>query len=163
MTPTHKTPTASSAEEQSHHVEQEIIVELLRSQEEGDQHLARAGLERRLPHIQPLTFNDALARLQQRGAVQIDGEQIAATDAEKWREKLDLLAAVVLHTLVSANPGVLSVEEVARECERDPGVYEEREEIELALRRLVIDGLAVRRNRRWVATRPAVRAQELSF
>jgi hypothetical protein len=57
---------------------------------------------------------------------------------------------------------VLSVEEVARECERDPLIYEEREEIELALRRLVIDGLAVRRDG-WVATRPAVRANELSF
>lgn len=64
---------------------------------------------------------------------------------------------------MSANPGVLSIEEVARECERDPGVYEEREEVELALRRLVIDGLAVRRDRCWAATRPAVRAQELSF
>jgi hypothetical protein len=111
----------------------------LRSQEEGDQHLARAELERRLPRIQPLTFNDALARLQQRDAVQLDGEQISATDAEKWREKLDQLAAVVVHTLVSANPA-LSVEEVARECERDPLIYEEREEIELALRRLVTTG-----------------------
>jgi hypothetical protein len=162
MTPTHKTPTASSAEEQSRQAEQEIIVELLRSQEGGEEQLARAELERRFPHIQPLTFNDALARLQQRDGVHLEGEQIAATDAEKWREKLDLLAAVVLHTLVSANPGVLSVEEVARECERDPGVYEEHEEVELALKRLVIDGLAARRDG-WAATRPAVRAQELSF
>jgi hypothetical protein len=64
---------------------------------------------------------------------------------------------------VSANPNTLSVEEVARDCERDLDVYEEREEIELALRRLVIDGLAVRRDAYWAATRPAVRADELSF
>lgn len=163
MTPIQKTPTASPAEEQHRQAEQEIIVELLRSHEEGEEQLARAELERRLSHIQPLAFSDALARLQQRDAVRLDGEQLAAVDAETWREKLDQLAAVVVHTLVSANPRALSVEKVARECERDPGVYEEREEIELALRRLFIDGLAVRRDRRWTATRPAVRAQELSF
>jgi hypothetical protein len=161
MTPTHKTPTP--AEERYRQAEQEIIVELLRSHEEGDEHLARAELERRLMRIEPLTLNDALTRLQQRDAVQVDGEQIAASDPAEWRKQLDLLAAVVLHVLVSASPNVLSVEEVAHECERDPRVYEEREEVELALRRLVIDGLAARRDARWAATRPAVRAQELSF
>jgi hypothetical protein len=163
MTPTHKVPTAISTEEQSRQAEQEIIVELLRSQEDGQARMARAELERQLPQVEPLVFNDALERLQQRDAVRLDGEQLAAVDAETWREKLDQLAAVVVHTLVSANPRAMSVEKVARECERDPGVYEEREEIELALRRLLIDGLAVRRDRRWTATRPAVRAAELSF
>lgn len=80
MTPTQKTPTSRSAEEH-YRAEQEIIVELLRPHEEGGERLARAELERRLPHIEPLAFNDALARLQQRDAVQVEGEQIAASDA----------------------------------------------------------------------------------
>lgn len=129
----------------------EIIIELLRSHEEGEERLARAELERRLTHIHPLTLNDALARLQQRHAVRVDGEQIAASDPSEWREQL---AGVALDTLVSAAPNVLSVQEIARGCKRDASVYQQREEIELALRRLVIDGLA---------ERSAVRAQELGF
>jgi hypothetical protein len=164
MTPIQKTPTANPAEEQHRQAEQEIIVELLRSHEEGEEQLARAELERQLAHVDPLTLNDALARLQQRDAIQVDGEQVTATNAGERRAKLDLLAGVVRYTLVSANPDTLTVEDVARDCERDPDVYEEREEIELALRRLVIDGLAIRRDDgRWAATRPAVRADELSF
>lgn len=164
MTPIQKTPIASPAEDQYRQAEQEIVVELLRCHEEGEEQLARAELERRLAHVDPLMFKDALARLQQRHAVLVDGEQITATNAGGRRAKLDMLAGVVRYTLVSANPDTLTVEDVARDCERDPDIYEEREEIELALRRLVIDGLAVRRDDgRWVATRPAVRADELSF
>lgn len=163
MTPIQKTPTAGLAGAQCRQAEQEIIVELLRSHEEGHEHLARAELERRLAHVDPLAFNDALACLEQRDAVQLDGEQVTATNAGGRRAKLDMLAGVVRYTLVSANPDTLTVEDVARECERDPDIYEEREEIELALRRLVIDGLAVLRDGRWAATRPAVRADELSF
>jgi len=75
----------------------------------------------------------------------------------------DLLAAVVLHTLVSAGPGGLSVTSAIEGCERDPSSEAERAEIERALEGLSADGLAYRRGARVGATRAALRADALSF
>lgn len=75
----------------------------------------------------------------------------------------DLLAAVVLDTLVGASPESLSGSEVARACERDPNRGADVREIGVALQTLIADGLAVRARRGYRATRAAVRAAELSF
>lgn len=81
----------------------------------------------------------------------------------------DLLAAVVLHVLVADGPHGLSLEQVARACERDPGNEAERREVEVALEILVHDELAFREadgskaRALFKPTRAAIRAAELSF
>jgi hypothetical protein len=79
----------------------------------------------------------------------------------------DLLAAVVLHVLVTDGQQGLSLEHVARECERDPEDEAERQEVQTALEILVRDELAIREpdasGVRFKPTRAAVRAAELSF
>jgi len=75
----------------------------------------------------------------------------------------DLLAAVVLHTLVRAGPRGITLAQTIAACERDPASQAEREEIETALRGLSADGLAYRRGARVGATRAALRADALSF
>jgi hypothetical protein len=75
----------------------------------------------------------------------------------------DLLAAVVLHTLVSEGRDGLSAAHVARACERDPTDPAEMREIEVALAILLDDGLALHTGELWAPTRPALRASELSF
>lgn len=81
----------------------------------------------------------------------------------------DLLAAVVLHVLVTGGPQGLSLEQVAHTCERDPQDEAERREVEVALEILVRDELAVKEAAasedgvRFKPTRAAIRAAELSF
>jgi hypothetical protein len=98
----------------------------------------------------------------------------------------DLLAAVVLHTLLSEAREGISVAAVAIACERDPNEPDDLAEIEAALRLLIEDGLAEREftpprkldrtagldvkpepdNRPQLLYRPtraAIRAYELSF
>jgi hypothetical protein len=82
----------------------------------------------------------------------------------------DLLAAVVLHVLVTEGRDGISPDEVARACERDPSDEAERGEVEAALEILVRDELAVRQaagsrdeSPSFAPTRAAVRAAELSF
>jgi hypothetical protein len=75
----------------------------------------------------------------------------------------DLLAAVVLHTLVSKGRGGMTVPQVALACERDPLDPGDTREIEAALGILLDDGLASREAALYRPTRPAVRAAELSF
>jgi hypothetical protein len=75
----------------------------------------------------------------------------------------DLLAAVVLHTLVSEGREGISTRHVARACERDPSDPAEMREIEVALGILLDDGLARREGELFAPTRPAIRASELSF
>jgi hypothetical protein len=75
----------------------------------------------------------------------------------------DLLAAVVLHTLVQAGSRGLTLPQVARACERDPGRLPDAREVELALRILIEDSLASRAGDRYRPTRAAIRAAELSF
>lgn len=162
MTPTSRTDAAAMpAGEHDREVELEIIIEILRTDRE--QIKSRSELERRLAHVEPLVLGDALDRLRQRGRLRLDGETIEGCEVAERRYVLNLLAAVVVHVLVAASPRGLSVEEVARECERDLAKPDQREEVELALRWILIDKLACRRDEGWVATRPAVRAHELSF
>jgi hypothetical protein len=75
----------------------------------------------------------------------------------------DLLAAVVLHTLVSEGREGMTVEQVAVACERSPNHPGEEREIELALAILVGDGLAACEDDLYRPTRAAIRAAELSF
>ena len=83
----------------------------------------------------------------------------------------DLLAAVVLHTLVG--PGdecglgrsapALTLAQVALACERDPAAPAELAEVGHALGVLLAADLARPEGDRYRATRAAVRAAELSF
>jgi hypothetical protein len=75
----------------------------------------------------------------------------------------DLLAAVVLHTLVSRGAAGLTTTEIARACERDPDDPGEAREIAAALEILVRDDLALREAETYRPTRAAIRAAELSF
>ncbi len=95
---------------------------------------------------------------------EVRGEDAAQPDP-------DLLAAVVLHVLVTEGRNGISAEAVARACERDPGVETERVEVDRALEILVGDDLASRRmsgpgaagSPLFMPTRAAIRAAELSF
>jgi hypothetical protein len=142
-------------------IEQEILIEILRSEE--DKRWTRTELERALDHIEPLAISNALERLHERELLLVDGETVYAPNAEEQSKQIDMLAAVVLDTLVRAHPRPISVEDVANECERDPSVPEEQAEVELALRWLLGDELAHERDDAFAATRAAVRASELSF
>lgn len=81
----------------------------------------------------------------------------------------DLLAAVVLHTLLSGASEGMSIAAVAVACERDPDERRDIGEIEAALAILLEDGLAEREipptpsRRLYRPTRAAIRANELSF
>jgi hypothetical protein len=80
-------------------------------------------------------------------------------------QDLDLLAAVVLHTLVAEGHAGMTLQRVAIACERDPSDPAELSEVERALEVLLDDGLAKREGEGELLrpTRAAVRAQELSF
>lgn len=77
----------------------------------------------------------------------------------------DLLAAVVLHTLVAEGRDGIAVEQMAHACERDPHDPADRQAIQAALDGLLDDGLARRDGMGGVfaPTRAAIRASELSF
>jgi hypothetical protein len=75
----------------------------------------------------------------------------------------DLLAAVVLHTLVTQGCAGLSVAQVASACERDPKDPADIDEIEAALELLLGDTLAQCKDDLYRPTRAAARAAELSF
>jgi hypothetical protein len=76
-----------------------------------------------------------------------------------------MLAAVVVHVLVTkGGESGMTVEHVARECERDAEHEADREEVQLALRLLELYELAIRAtDSRWVATSAARKAADLSF
>jgi hypothetical protein len=82
-------------------------------------------------------------------------------DNDGISERIDLLAGVVLHTLVAGR--ARAFEPICRSVERDPSKPDERSEVEQALAVLVGDGLAVVQGDEWTPTRAAVRAAELSF
>ncbi len=75
----------------------------------------------------------------------------------------DLLAAVVLHALLSAHPGTLTLTKTAVAVKRDPASQIDRAAIEAALRGLIADGLAHRCAGRYGVTRAALRADALRF
>lgn len=75
----------------------------------------------------------------------------------------DLLAAVVLETLVAAAGAGMTLAQVARACERRPDRRSQAREVEIALGLLVEDDLAARDGERYRATRAAIRADELRY
>jgi hypothetical protein len=91
-----------------------------------------------------------------------------ARDPPNAPQHPDLLAAVVLHALLSA-ANTLSAErtvtlaQATAACERDPASQADRAAIERALRGLIADGLAHRGGGRFGATRAALRADALRF
>jgi hypothetical protein len=82
-------------------------------------------------------------------------------DNDGISERIDLLAAVVLHVLVAES--ARTFEPICRSVQRDPNKPDERSEVEQALAVLVADGLALHEGEQWTPTRAAVRAAELSF
>jgi hypothetical protein len=88
---------------------------------------------------------------------------VAKTQQDVGAPDPDLLAAVVLHTLVSEGRGGLTVAQIAVACDRSPNHPGEEREIEQALTILVDDGLAACEDDLFRPTRPAIRAGELSF
>ncbi len=87
----------------------------------------------------------------------------SAPDGRPGEQHPDLLAAVVLQTLVSEGPRGISAREVASACERDPADRAHMREVEAAIDVLLEDGLARREGDVLRPTRPALRASELSF
>lgn len=140
-------------------VEQNIIIELLRL--DGGDCRTHEQFKLRLG-VGSKVISSTLQRLRARGFINIDGDYIKVRDRSEACQTLDALAGVVVHVLVNAHPKVLTLAEVASECERNLDNPDERHEIELALRWITGDELAAPRQG-WVATRPAVRSAELSF
>lgn len=77
----------------------------------------------------------------------------------------DLLAAVVLHMLVTEGQNGISLERMTRLCQRDPADLHDHREVRAAFEALVDDELAEQDGdrMRFRPTRAAVRAAELSF
>jgi hypothetical protein len=69
---------------------------------------------------------------------------VANSQDESLSQHPDLLAAVVLHTLVSEARDGMSAAAIALACERDPEAERDLEEIAAALEILLNDGLAER-------------------
>lgn len=141
--------------------EQQIIAEVLRS--DDSTRWTQSQLQDRLMAIEPEAVSEALARLNDRGVLTVDGDAIEARDSNSQRETLDQLSAVVVHVLVTEYPKALTLAEVAEQCERDLSKPDERHEVELALLWIEGDELACAQDSGWIATRPAVRAADLSF
>jgi hypothetical protein len=75
----------------------------------------------------------------------------------------DLLAAVVLHMLVSEGSNGMTIARIAAACDRDPDNLADVVEVKAALEILLDDGLAQCEDALFRPTRAAVRASELSF
>lgn len=153
--------SAYAPDDYGRQAEQQIIAEVLRS---GDgTSWTQSQLQDRLTAIRPEAISEALARLAGRGVLNVNGDAIDVPNGEKQRQALDQLSAVVVHVLVAAYSQALTLTQVAEQCERDLGEPEERHEVELALLWIEGDELACAGGGGWIATRPAVRASELSF
>jgi hypothetical protein len=92
---------------------------------------------------------------------------VANSQDESSSQHPDLLAAVVLHTLVSDARDGMSIVAIAVACDRDPGSERDIDEIVAALKILLEDGLAEYGTDPplplYRATHAAIRANELSF
>lgn len=152
---------AYAPDQHGRQAEQQIIIEILRA--DPNTPWSRNQLAEQLKHIEPQALGAALDLLVGRGVLHVDGETIDVLDGTSQRDRLDALSGVVVHVLVSEHPQVMTLAEIAEPCERDLDKPDERHEIELALRWITGDGLAVSQDGGWIATRPAVRAAELSF
>lgn len=78
-------------------------------------------------------------------------------------QNLDPLAGVVMYGLIKTSPKAMMLDEVCVDVERNPKVVHERAEVEAALRVLMADELVQQEGDKWVATRAAIRADELAF
>jgi hypothetical protein len=150
---------AYAVDDRRREVEQTIIIELLRL-DDGD-FVTHDQLKLRL-RVGSTVVSDALQRLASSGVIKVDGNCIKARDRIEARNNLNALATIVARVLVGAYPKVLTLAEVAKECRYDLDRPDERHEIELALRWITGDELAAHQEG-WIATRPAVRAAELSI
>jgi hypothetical protein len=88
---------------------------------------------------------------------------VANSQERSVARKLDPLAAVVLHTLVSEGRDGMGITQMAIECQRNPSDPNELGEIERAMEILLGDGLAHREDGLYRPTHAAIRAAELSF
>jgi hypothetical protein len=79
------------------------------------------------------------------------------------RERIELLAAPVLSTLVDAGSTGIETEQIARKVERDYDSDPERAEVLAALGLLVEHDLALRDDEHWRPTRAALAAARFSF
>lgn len=147
-------------DEHGRQVEQTITLAILRAKDGARFPYAR--LQEWLEGIERQDLSEALSRLVRRGVVQIKRSAVEATKSYDQRVKVELLAAVVLHVLVTSHQA-LAVADVAKKCERDYTRPHQREEVELALRWIAEDELAIKEGDGWLATRAAIRAAELSF
>lgn len=84
-------------------------------------------------------------------------------EEHKSAHELDLLAAVVLHVLVTGGRGGIGLEQLAKGCERDPADPAALREVDEAAQILVADGLASWDGDSYRPTRAALRAAQLSF
>lgn len=88
---------------------------------------------------------------------------MANSQDDRPSQHSDLLAAVVLHTLITGGGEGVSLAHIATACQRDPTDIADIYETEAALKILLEDGLAEQREELYRPTRAAIRACELSF
>lgn len=88
---------------------------------------------------------------------------VAKTQEATGAPDPDLLAAVVLDTIVGAGTRGMTFAQVAHACQRDLGKPEEVGEVHVALDMLMADDLAIHKGNLYRPTRAAIRAAELSF
>jgi hypothetical protein len=88
---------------------------------------------------------------------------VANSQDDRLSRYPDLLAAVVLYTLVTRGRDGMTIAQLGEACERDPEDPGESDEIATALQILIGDELAVGENSRFRPTRAAIRASELTF
>lgn len=84
---------------------------------------------------------------------------IAPSGAE--HSEPDALAAALLAQLVSEYPAQFSLEELFRSLAEGPEDWAARDDMQVALRQLIADGLVHRHGSFAFATRAAVRAEQL--
>jgi hypothetical protein len=94
--------------------------------------------------------------------MQDESNHLAAED-DRQAQKIELLAAVVLHVLVTEGHEGIDADQMARTVERDHDNDDQRGEVAAALQLLAEEDLARREGERWQATRAALAAARLSF
>jgi len=86
-----------------------------------------------------------------------------SAEVERQAQKVELLAAVVLHVLVTEGHEGIDADQVARAVERDHDNDDQRGEVAAALQLLAEEDLARLEGERWRPTRAALAAARLSF
>lgn len=89
---------------------------------------------------------------------------MSPTDPDEKRKAADMLAAVLIHLLTDGGAHPMTVEQFAKESERDAEFEEDRAEVALALALLAEYELATEdADGTWRPTRAAVESARLSF